>query len=109
MRFSSYLIILFSFISYSQDQIDLAYYLNDLDSYNQSIPKPSDYLLNNKEVGSSHISHDRLVQYMYALAEASDRITIENRGTTFEGRPLILLTISSLSFIILFIMFTIIL
>jgi len=95
MRFSSYLIILFSFISYSQDQIDLAYYLNDLDSYNQSIPKPSDYLLNNKEVGSSHISHDRLVQYMYALAEASDRITIENRGTTFEGRPLILLTISS--------------
>ena len=95
MRFSSYLIILFSFISYSQDQIDLAYYLNDLDSYNQSIPKPSDYLLNNKEVGSSHISHDRLVQYMYALAEASDRITIENRGRTFEGRPLILLTISS--------------
>ena len=54
-----------------------------------------DYLLNNKEVGSSHISHDRLVQYMYALAEASDRITIENRGRTFEGRPLILLTISS--------------
>ena len=32
---------------------------------------------------------------MYALAEASDRITIESRGTTFEGRPILLLTITS--------------
>ena len=32
---------------------------------------------------------------MYALAEASNRITIENRGTTFEGRPVVLLTITS--------------
>ncbi len=32
---------------------------------------------------------------MYALAESSDRIHIENRGSTFEGRPLLLLTITS--------------
>ncbi|MFM1879046.1 MAG: hypothetical protein RLZZ241_1912 [Bacteroidota bacterium] len=32
---------------------------------------------------------------MYALAAASDRITLENRGTTFEGRPLLLLTVTS--------------
>ena len=32
---------------------------------------------------------------MYALANASGRITIEDRGKTFEGRPLLLLTISS--------------
>ncbi|MEL0262255.1 MAG: M14 family metallopeptidase, partial [Flavobacteriaceae bacterium] len=39
--------------------------------------------------------HDRLVQYMTALAQASDRITLENRGYTFERRPLLLLTITS--------------
>ena len=32
---------------------------------------------------------------MYALADASKRITIENRGKTFEGRPILLLTITS--------------
>jgi hypothetical protein len=32
---------------------------------------------------------------MSALANASERITITNRGETFEGRPLILLTITS--------------
>ncbi len=32
---------------------------------------------------------------MYALAEASERISIENRGSTYEGRPLLLLTITS--------------
>jgi len=36
-----------------------------------------------------------LVQYMYAVAAASDRISIVSRGTTFEGRPLLLLTITS--------------
>ena len=39
--------------------------------------------------------HDKLVQYMYALADASNRITIEDRGKTFEGRPILLLTITS--------------
>ena len=47
------------------------------------------------QVGEWHVTHDKLVQYMYALAESSDRITIENRGSTFEGRPLLLLTITS--------------
>ncbi len=42
-----------------------------------------------------HITHDKLTYYMQALAKASDRITIENRGTTYEGRPLVLLTITS--------------
>ena len=32
---------------------------------------------------------------MYSLAESSNRITIENRGKTFEGRPLLLLYITS--------------
>jgi hypothetical protein len=32
---------------------------------------------------------------MYSLAESSERVSIENRGNSFEGRPLILLTITS--------------
>jgi len=32
---------------------------------------------------------------MYTLAAASDRISIENRGSSFEGRPILLLTITS--------------
>ena len=32
---------------------------------------------------------------MRVLAESSERITIENRGFTYEDRPLILLTITS--------------
>ena len=32
---------------------------------------------------------------MQALAKASDRITMEDRGKTFEDRPIVLLTITS--------------
>ncbi|MDB2420390.1 M14 family metallopeptidase, partial [Flavobacteriaceae bacterium] len=40
-------------------------------------------------------THDKLVEYMKVLAKSSDRITLEDRGRTFEGRPLLLLTITS--------------
>ena len=90
---------LFLFLSinlFSQEIYDLEYYFGeDYKNFNESIPKPSDFLLNGKEVGSSHVSHDRLIQYMYALANASKRIDIENRGFSYEGRPLVLLTITS--------------
>ena len=95
MKTLNYLLLLFSLITYSQTNFDLSYFLKNHKSYNQSIPKPSEFTLANMEVGNSHISHDRLVQYMSALANASERITITNRGETFEGRPLILLTITS--------------
>jgi len=32
---------------------------------------------------------------MQALAKASDRISLEDRGKTFEDRPLLLLTITA--------------
>ena len=47
------------------------------------------------EVGEWHVTHDKLVFYMQTLAEKSNRITLENRGSTFEGRPILLLTITS--------------
>ncbi|PQB03915.1 M14 family metallopeptidase [Aureitalea marina] len=81
-------------LGYSQDyQVDLDYYLPEDVSYNPAIPTPKSVV--GHEVGDWHITHDKLAQYMYTLAEASDRITIENRGATFEGRPILLLTITS--------------
>ncbi len=74
-------------------QVDQSYYLSETHDYNPDIPTPQSIL--GYEVGAWHVSHDRLVQYMTALAAASDRISIENRGYTFERRPLLLLTITS--------------
>jgi hypothetical protein len=86
--------VFISVASVAQDYVvDLDYYLPKDVSYNNSIPTPKSIIKH--EVGEWHISHDKLAQYMYALADASDRITIENRGNTFEGRPLLLLTITS--------------
>ncbi len=80
---------------YSQNSNDsFNYYFSQLNKdLNESIPKPHEIIGHN--VGDWHISHDKLIQYMYALSESTDRITVENRGKTFEGRPLILLTITS--------------
>ena len=76
-----------------QSATPLEYYLPEDVSYDQNIPTPNSII--GHEVGEWHITHDKLVQYMYALANASDRISIEDRGTTFEGRPLLLLTITA--------------
>ena len=75
------------------DTLSLDYYLPKTISYNADIPKPQDII--GFVPGQWHVSHDRLVDYMTKLAEVSPRISIENRGTSYEGRPLLLLTISS--------------
>lgn len=67
-------------------------YLPENQNYNPSIPLPSEIL--GYPVGTWHVRHDQLVHYMYALADASDRITIEEIGRTHEHRPLLMLTIS---------------
>ncbi len=77
----------------AQNKIDLPYYLPQNVTYNQNIPTPESVI--GHQVGKWHVTHDKLVQYMYALANASNRITIEDRGKTFENRPLLLLTITS--------------
>ncbi|WP_111683672.1 M14 family metallopeptidase [Winogradskyella tangerina] len=86
-----FILVVSTFFSFSQT--DLSYYLPQDVQYNPSIPTPQSVI--GHEVGEWHITHDKLVQYMYALADASDRITIEDRGKTFEDRPIILLTITS--------------
>jgi len=93
MRLTILLIVLSCFQINAQSDVDLSYYLPQNTSYNKSIPTPESVI--GHEVGEWHVTHDKLVQYMQVLANASDRISIENRGKTFEDRPLLLLTITS--------------
>lgn len=87
------LLIAFSVTALAQDKLDLSYYLPQDISYDASIPTPASII--GHEVGEWHVTHDKLMFYMQALANASDRITIENRGKTFEGRPILLLTVTT--------------
>jgi len=73
---------------------DLKYYLPDSVSYNPAIPKPKDIVYH--EVGEYHITHDRLVNYMKAVATAApERVKMELMGLTYEKRPQVLLIITS--------------
>lgn len=77
--------------AYSQD---LSYYLPQQVSYNPAIPKPKEVIYH--EVGEWHVTHDRLVNYMKAIAAAApDRVKLEQMGFTYESRPQVLLIITS--------------
>lgn len=84
------LILVFTLSSKGQTQLD--YYLPD-GTYNSNIPTPSAII--GHEVGEWHITHDKLVYYMRAVAEASPRVTFIVNGKTHEDRPQLLLAITS--------------
>ncbi|WP_033956292.1 M14 family metallopeptidase [Psychroserpens jangbogonensis] len=93
MRFILFVLALSCFSLHAQTTTDLSYYLPQNTTYNSEIPTPESVI--GHQVGEWHVTHDKLVQYMQVLSKASDRINIENRGVTFEDRPLLLLTITS--------------
>ena len=72
---------------------DLNYYLPKGVSYDPAIPTPEQVI--GHKVGEWHVTHDRLVQYMRAVDQASDRITLKDIGKTYEGRPQVVLTVTS--------------
>ncbi len=82
-----------AFTSTAQNDLTLDYYLPKNTTYNPEIPTPQSVL--GFVPGKWHVSHDKLVNYVKTLAEVSPRVTIENRGKTFEDRPILLLTITS--------------
>jgi hypothetical protein len=90
-------VFLFAFLIFTFDILlaqDLKYYLPEGVSYNPSIPKPKDIIYH--EVGEYHVTHDRLVNYMKAMAAAApDRVKLETMGLTYENRPQVLLIITS--------------
>ena len=86
-----FLFLIFAQLLFAQIKAD--YFLPKNQNYNPDIPTPEEIL--GFPVGKWHVSHDKLVEYMRVLAKSSSRIKIENRGNTYEDRPLILLTITS--------------
>ncbi|MGS2762028.1 M14 family zinc carboxypeptidase [Sinomicrobium sp. M5D2P9] len=92
MKKSALLFLLVHF-AYAQQPVNLDYYLPQNISYHTDIPTPQSVI--GHEVGEWHVTHDKLIEYMKTLARASDRITMEDRGATYEGRPLPLLIITS--------------
>ena len=90
----AFLLILIPFLglqSYAQETLD--YFLPAKVSYDSNIPTPKSVL--GAEVGEWHVRHDQLVNYMYAVAEASDRVTISEYARSYENRPLLMLTVTS--------------
>lgn len=92
MKKISALALLLVFTLSSKGQTQLDYYLPD-GTYNSNIPTPSAII--GHEVGEWHITHDKLVYYMRAVAEASPRVTFIENGKTHEDRPQLLLAITS--------------
>lgn len=78
---------------FAQDDITIDYYLPDNISYDESVPTPEEII--GHQIGQWHITHDKLVYYMRALADASDRVTYHEYAKTYEDRPLVMLTITS--------------
>ena len=72
--------------------VSLDYYLPG-GNYDDAIPTPAEVL--GFEIGEWHLSHDQLVFYLRTLAAASDRVSLEETGRTYEDRPLLLLRITS--------------
>ena len=69
-------LVFFSLLSIAfqiNGQPDLTYYLPESVTYDSNIPTPQSII--GHQVGEWHVTHDRLVNYMYALDKASDRIT----------------------------------
>ena len=87
------LIIVLLFSISLNSQTHLSYYFDNSEKFDQTIPKPSEVI--GHEVGEWHVTHDKLVQYMYAIANSSDRVVIEETGRTYENRPLLILKVSS--------------
>lgn len=83
--------ILASYASFAQTTA-LTYFLPDI-KYDKNISTPKDVF--GFQIGDWHLSHDQLIRYMYTLAEQSPRVSITEYGRTYEGRPLVYLTITS--------------
>ncbi|TRW48992.1 peptidase M14 [Aliidiomarina halalkaliphila] len=80
-------------LSAQASDIDLKYYLPDHVTYDESIPKPSEFL--GFEVGEWHVRPEQVHRYLEALADASDRMTLKVTGYSHERRPLMVLKVSA--------------
>lgn len=79
-----YILIALTFVMATvnaQNELDLSYHLPQKITYDSNIPTPKSVV--GHEVGEWHITHDKLLQYAKAVANASDRIPLRK-----EEQPL---------------------
>ena len=88
-----YVLVLFLTTGTLSSQIKDGYFFPKETVLDPGIPTPLEVL--GHEVGDWHVTHDKLVFYMQALAAASPRISIKEMGRTHESRIQLLLTITS--------------
>ena len=69
------------------------YFFPENTSFDPNIPTPAQFL--GYEIGDFHTRHDRVVAYMEALAEVSDKANFQIIGYTNERRPQVVLTITT--------------
>ncbi len=62
-------------------------------TYDPAVPRPDEIL--GYVVGTRHTEPHRVVEYFFAIARASDRVTVAEHGQTHEGRRLIHAVITS--------------
>ena len=73
---------------------DLSYFLPEGNyQYDSNIPEPATVL--GFQLGRQHADWGQVVEYMKALAEASDRVTLREVGRTYQHRPFIEAVITS--------------
>ncbi|PVM82903.1 M14 family zinc carboxypeptidase [Caulobacter endophyticus] len=58
-----------------------------------AIPTPETFL--GYSIGSQYTRHDQVVAYLKELDRLSDRITVQETGRTYEGRPLLAVIVTS--------------
>ena len=88
-----YIMILYPLLTAQQvDHIELPMDISET-TFNKSIPKPIDVF--NHYLGEQHTRTDQIIEYFYAVANKSNRVVVENHGTTHEGRKLIHAIITS--------------
>lgn len=73
---------------------DLSYFLPEGNyTYDPAVPTPEKVL--GFQLGQQHVDWGQVVDYMKALAAASDRVTVCETGRTYQFRPFIEVTITS--------------
>jgi len=87
---SLYLLFLTSSVFAQKPTLD--YYFTNT-NFAANIPTPKSVL--GYQIGEWHVSHDQVLMYFRALAAASDRVTITEYARSYEQRPLIYLTVTS--------------
>lgn len=69
------------------------YFFKDRGPFDPNVPSPEQFL--GYPIGSHHTRYDRIVAYFQELARLSDKASFSQYATTYEHRPLIMLTVSA--------------